>query len=84
MEGGDHVSDESATHSESADTPGPAPKRRVPWSLIWGGVAIVVLAALAVLLVEWMVYERDTLVRLRRRAAARLRGDDGHHPGRAA
>lgn len=47
MEGGDHVSDESATHSESADTPGPAPKRRVPWSLIWGGVAIVVLAALA-------------------------------------
>jgi hypothetical protein len=37
-----------------------------------------------VLLVEWLVYERDTLVRLRRRAAARLRGDDGHHPGRAA
>ncbi len=44
----------------------------------------IVLAALAVLLVEWLVYERDTLVRLRRRAGARFRGGDGHPPGRAA
>ena len=44
----------------------------------------IVLAALAVLLVEWLVYERDTLVRLRRRAGARFRGGDGHRPGRAA
>jgi hypothetical protein len=44
----------------------------------------IVLAALAVLLIEWLVYERDTLLRLRRSAARRLHGGDDHRPGRAA
>jgi hypothetical protein len=34
----------------------------------------IVLIALAVLTLEWLVYERDTLARLRRRAMARIRG----------
>ena len=34
----------------------------------------IVLAALLVLTLEWLVYERDTLSRLRRRLVARLRG----------
>jgi len=38
----------------------------------------IVLIALLVLTAEWLVYERDTLARLRRAVAARLRG-----PGRA-
>jgi hypothetical protein len=38
----------------------------------------IVLLALIVLTAEWLVYERDTLARLRRAVAARLRG-----PGRA-
>jgi Ca-activated chloride channel homolog len=35
----------------------------------------IVLVALLVLTVEWLVYERDTLARLRRSASTRLRGD---------
>jgi hypothetical protein len=38
----------------------------------------IVLVALLVLTAEWLVYERDTLARLRRAVAGRLRG-----PGRA-
>ena len=68
----------AASGSTASTGEAPAPKAR---DELW---IPIVLAALAVLLVEWLVYERDTLVRLRRRAAARLRGDDGHHPGRAA
>jgi hypothetical protein len=39
-----------------------------------------VLAALAFLVVEWAVYERDTLARLRRSVASRLNGAGA--PGR--
>jgi hypothetical protein len=35
----------------------------------------ILLAALLVLALEWLVYERDTLARLRRRVASRRRGD---------
>mgnify|MGYP000085352850 CR=1 FL=1 len=35
----------------------------------------IVLAILAFLALEWAVYERDTLVRLRRALGARMRGD---------
>jgi hypothetical protein len=34
----------------------------------------IVLVALALLTLEWLVYERDTVARLRRRAVARVRG----------
>ena len=34
----------------------------------------IVLVALAVLTIEWLVYERDTLARLRRRIVGRIRG----------
>ena len=48
---------------------------------LWGPVLLVVLL---LLLVEWMVYERDTLARLRRSATARLRtgGPAAAGPGR--
>ena len=35
------------------------------------------LIVLALLTLEWLVYERDTLARLRRTVAARLAGDAG-------
>jgi Ca-activated chloride channel homolog len=61
----------SAAPGASAGT-GPAPATRpAARDEIWIPIVLVVLALLTL---EWLVYERDTLARLRRSMAARLRG----------
>lgn len=54
-----------ASQAATAGAPAPAASRDELWVPI-------VLGALAVILLEWLVYERDTVSRLRRSAAARL------------
>jgi hypothetical protein len=44
----------------------------------------IVLVALLVLTIEWLVYERDTLARLRRSLSARFRRASATGPGRGA
>ncbi len=62
-----------ASPSAASASPSPAPSRDELWIPI-------VLLALAVIAAEWLVYERDTLVRLRRTAAARLAGRRERQP----
>jgi hypothetical protein len=66
----------AASPAPGTGTPEPRPNAR---DEIW--IPIVALALL-VLTVEWLVYERDTLARLRRSLSARVRG--GRPAGRGA
>jgi hypothetical protein len=59
----------AAPGSSGAPAPAPATERPTSRDELWGPILIVVLA---ILCVEWAVYHRDGLIRLRRAVAGRL------------